>query len=253
MFRPGLLSGVTEGLEVPGRKHETDNVVDRSSGAPCGCKTVDNPLSALGTVLNSICSAVETNSNAAKAAESKMAAMEARVASIEKELEVKFEQCQTNLHVLLDHVTANFSSFEDSLRASKYQVGFTVRFSADPVTNVGANAIYQFNNVITNVGNGYNHQTGVFTAPVAGLYAFHLNIMGTNESPAVHLAIEKEGPEVIGHAWAEGSTDNYDQGSTTVVVSMQQGQQAWVRHQGGNTHIRGSNWSAFTGLLVQTQ
>lgn len=121
MFHPGLLSGVTEGLEVPGRKHETDNVVDRSSGAPCGCKTMDNPLSALGTVLNSICSAVETNSNAAKAAESKMAALEARVASIEKELEVKFEQCQTNLQVLLDHVTANFSSFEDSLRASKYQ------------------------------------------------------------------------------------------------------------------------------------
>lgn len=132
-------------------------------------------------------------------------------------------------------------------------MGFTVRFSADPVTNVGANAIYQFDNVITNVGNGYNHQTGVFTAPVAGLYAFHLNFMSTNDSPNIHLTIEKEGPEVIGHAWAEGSTDNYDKVSTTVVVSMQQGQQAWVRHQAGSTHIRGSNWSAFTGLLVQTQ
>lgn len=35
--------------------------------------------------------------------------------------------------------------------------------------------IVQFDNVITNVGSGYNEDKGVFTAPVRGYYQFHVH------------------------------------------------------------------------------
>jgi len=45
--------------------------------------------------------------------------------------------------------------------------------------DVGATADIAFNNVTENVGSGYNSSTGVFTAPVAGLYFFSAGVTFT--------------------------------------------------------------------------
>lgn len=46
-------------------------------------------------------------------------------------------------------------------------------------SDVASTADIVFNNVIENVGSGYNSSTGVFTAPVAGLYFFSAGVTFT--------------------------------------------------------------------------
>jgi hypothetical protein len=48
--------------------------------------------------------------------------------------------------------------------------------SSDPL-NIGPTASIILSRVITNVGNGYDPQTGVFTVPVTGLYDIQLTYM----------------------------------------------------------------------------
>jgi hypothetical protein len=42
---------------------------------------------------------------------------------------------------------------------------FTVTFSDSDITGLGTNQVLKFDLIISNQGNGYNKNTGVFTAP----------------------------------------------------------------------------------------
>lgn len=46
--------------------------------------------------------------------------------------------------------------------------------------------------VVSNIGNGYDALTGVFTAPYSGTYLFVLNIM-VNNNNYIQVAIDKSG------------------------------------------------------------
>lgn len=49
-----------------------------------------------------------------------------------------------------------------------------------------------FDMVVSNIGNGYDALTGVFTAPYSGTYLFVLNIM-VNNNNYIQVAIDKSG------------------------------------------------------------
>jgi hypothetical protein len=55
-------------------------------------------------------------------------------------------------------------------------VGFQARRSTDPFS-LAANAPVIFDVVISNIGGAYDDHTGMFTAPVNGVYTFHMNCM----------------------------------------------------------------------------
>ena len=56
------------------------------------------------------------------------------------------------------------------------EVGFNARFSSKPTVSVTGTQNIVFDHVDLNQGHGYDKITGMFTAPVSGLYQFSLHI-----------------------------------------------------------------------------
>jgi hypothetical protein len=81
-------------------------------------------------------------------------------------------------------------------------VAFTAMFSHDNVSDgiqLSPHQTLIFDKVITNAGNGYNPLTGIFTAPVAGHYAFSIVMMKANNGthPSLSLALMKQVRDAI--------------------------------------------------------
>eukprot|EP00916_Digyalum_oweni_P004898 GHVL01008788.1.p1 GENE.GHVL01008788.1~~GHVL01008788.1.p1 ORF type:complete len:206 (+),score=14.15 GHVL01008788.1:235-852(+) len=155
--------------------------------------------------------------------------------------------------VLLQNLQAEVSALKTRQHIISTQVAFFVRFKADPSSTDGTHlttlSTLKFDNVITNIGNGYDHVTGIFTAPVTGVYAFFLSAMSANQQASIFLSINKHGV-ILDEVFAEGGSDNYDQGSTQVTAHLSVGEQVWVRQEGG-TVVRGGYWTVFNGYLLQ--
>jgi hypothetical protein len=60
--------------------------------------------------------------------------------------------------------------------AAESAVAFTARFTNYEITGLGQGQILKFDLIVSNQGNGYNRNTGEFTAPSAGTYAFYMNV-----------------------------------------------------------------------------
>lgn len=131
-------------------------------------------------------------------------------------------------------------------------VAFTVRFLNDN-NSAGLVLSHQqtlkFDDVITNIGNGYDSQTGLFTAPVSGVYAFFLSAMAVDNSGDLDLVIEKH-VVLLDIVYAQGAAGFNDQGSSQVSTHLTAGEQVWVRQETGS-RIRGGPWTVYTGYLVQ--
>ena len=84
-------------------------------------------------------------------------------------------------------------------------VAFTVHFSADDVGDgialSSTNPVLQFDSVVTNIGDGYDPHTGIFTAPAAGTYAFFLTEMAPNSHGALNLDIMSR-QQVLDETWS---------------------------------------------------
>jgi hypothetical protein len=111
-----------------------------------------------------------------------------------------------------------------------------------------------FDHVVTNAGNGYDHVTGVFTAPVAGHYAFPLVLMEPEDSthPNVLLSLVKD-DVIVDQIFADNfEADSNEQGSTHTVLHLSAGERVWTRMERGDG-VRGSYWTVFTGYLVHVE
>ncbi|XP_052083645.1 complement C1q-like protein 2 [Mytilus californianus] len=100
-----------------------------------------------------------------------------------------------------------------------------------------------FERVITNIGNGYNNHTGMFTATDNGLYFFMASFIPEGSSRA-HLEMIKNSV-VIARGRAHGS------GSMQAVVKLMTGDVVRCRHwSGSGTETVYKNFSFFSGYLI---
>ncbi|KAK7474369.1 hypothetical protein BaRGS_00034417 [Batillaria attramentaria] len=149
-------------------------------------------------------------------------------------------------------LTALKNSVNECRHVSSYivnqgKLAFTAHMSGANV-NVGSTP-FIFDVVTTNIGNGYNHQTGTFTAPYRGVYAFFVNVLNHRDYDYIHVAIEKNG-QVLAVTLAETHEDAFDKGSAMATTRMQQGDQVVVRRVDGANEIRGEPTTMFSGFLV---
>ena len=123
---------------------------------------------------------------------------------------------------------------------------FTTRTPRDQ--NLGANQNIIFDNVVTNIGNGYNLHQGVFVAPVAGTYVFFSTVLANNDGEAwVHIAVNGKN---MANFYARGTDGRHDSGSQMIVVTLNQGDDVSVQSNSTPESVYGSSYTTFSGYLL---
>lgn len=104
-----------------------------------------------------------------------------------------------------------------------------------------------FQQVLTNIGNAYNNNTGAFVAPVDGTYVFHATIMGIDTGSDKHTSVHFD---VNGTRYAELYVTAYDQSSQMLVINLKPGQTVTLRNYQPDEGFIGQHFSSFSGFLL---
>ncbi|XP_030580204.1 complement C1q tumor necrosis factor-related protein 3-like [Archocentrus centrarchus] len=109
-----------------------------------------------------------------------------------------------------------------------------------------------FKRVVTNIGNAYNPNTGIFTAPVRGAYYFGLTLHGHGDPAYPTAARLFKNGELIFSAW-EHQPANSPSTSNGASLLLEVGDQVLVRLWAGAKIYDDSNYhSIFRGHLLFT-
>ncbi|XP_039456123.1 complement C1q-like protein 2 [Oreochromis aureus] len=174
----------------------------------------------------------------------KVNCMEAKL----KESETRLKESENQI-LELQHKEATKIIFSATLRGS----GHTGPFNTD--------TILVYKRVITNIGNAYSPVTGVFTAPIAGVYYFTL-FYHAGGSHTQYLFLHKNSEVMVmtnDHVTHSEVADNGGNAvirmaskfaTTAVFLELQQGDKVYVR-MGKLSHVWASeSQTTFSGFLV---
>ena len=122
--------------------------------------------------------------------------------------------------------------------------------------NPGKHHTLIFDVVKTNAGNGYNKFSGLFTAPVSGLYALTCSIAMAGTGSYASYEIIKNA-EIEGTFFVDANVSDEDRStSMTVIVSLQVGDVVFIRTSStftphGNVISNVNHRSSVAGWLIQ--
>ncbi|XP_018543250.1 complement C1q-like protein 4 [Lates calcarifer] len=105
-----------------------------------------------------------------------------------------------------------------------------------------------YNALIANTGDAYSASTGVFTAPVEGVYCFIFSYHAGGHKFA-HLALLKNGEAVI-RTSDHASADTADNGGNAAVLELKTGDQVNVLLAAGSHVWASSHHTTFSGFLI---
>lgn len=105
--------------------------------------------------------------------------------------------------------------------------------------------------MITNEGNGYDSTTGMFTCSKPGLYFFTHTVKQSGLEAMYHGAsgtLMVNGISKVGSVVCTFHTDQHLQGTNSVIVRLEEGDEVWIR--GGGLIEGNMNATTFTGFWV---
>ncbi|XP_067435968.1 cerebellin-1-like [Thunnus thynnus] len=113
--------------------------------------------------------------------------------------------------------------------------------------NTDTTLIYR--RVLTNIGGAYSQYTGIFTAPVAGVYYFTIFFHAGGQY-AAKLYLYKNNQVMVMTGDHPSKYDSTDNGGNAVFLQLQRGDMVYVRLP-ANSHVWGNNYhTSFSGFLV---
>ena len=107
-----------------------------------------------------------------------------------------------------------------------------------------------FDTIVTNAGQGYDNNTGIFVCPVSGFYQFAATVVSESGADKnLDAELMYNGHQIVRlHATLFG----YDQGSQVVNIHCRQGERVWIRHMmgAGDSAQMPAGYSTFSGALL---
>merc|ERR1712035_10279 len=164
---------------------------------------------------------------------------------------------ETELDVLTEKLAAMETRLKESenlimelRKKERTQVIFSAEAGARGAIgpfNTETTLIYK--TVITNIGNAYSESTGIFTAPVAGVYYFTIFHHSGGERGTL-LLLYKNSQHMVTTQDHPAVHETAHNGGNAVFLQLQRGDQVYVR-MAANSHVWGSNYhTTFSGFLV---
>ncbi|XP_063324723.1 complement C1q tumor necrosis factor-related protein 6-like [Pelmatolapia mariae] len=170
----------------------------------------------------------------------------------------EFSAMREKIHSLetkMMNIENRLTGYESCILQLEQKERNTVIFSAgigggSPLGPFNTDQTIIYDRVFVNTGNAYNVFTGIFTAPVSGVYYFtYFCHSGGVRKTSLHLY---KNNEVILHIHDHQSADAADNGGNAVFLQLQQGDTVYV-HLKANTHVyRSSTVTNFSRYLRKT-
>ncbi|KAL3864016.1 hypothetical protein ACJMK2_005728 [Sinanodonta woodiana] len=137
-------------------------------------------------------------------------------------------------------------------RAISPEYGFMAMLS-NHVGGLHLNQPIVFDKVITNIGDAYNNQNGMFTCIVPGTYLFTFSIMA-DTTEYVEAALALNGNHVINAISDHTGTTVWDMGSSSAILSLREGDVVsvviqWPDRVDNTLHANG--YTSFSGYLLR--
>ncbi|XP_061169990.1 complement C1q-like protein 3 [Saccostrea echinata] len=163
----------------------------------------------------------------------------------------EYESCiETHLHYLknkvdsLDEQVGRFSS----MTQPKTLTAFQAQLSSDRTFNGGS--IWKYDQVLTNVGSGYNPATGKFIVPRNGVYLFTWYSLSAPKKYA-HPGLFVDG-RIKGRqaSYNKGGGDKWITTGSTLVLKLQKGNVVCIMDAHGSRSQVSGRWTAFGGVQI---
>ncbi|XP_076088722.1 complement C1q tumor necrosis factor-related protein 3-like [Mytilus galloprovincialis] len=140
-------------------------------------------------------------------------------------------------------------SRRDSVTAQD-KVAFMVK-TISALINIPAKSTVVYHTVVTNIGNGYDKSTGIFTAPSNGIYIFSWTVLTHNHKYFVtYLALN--GNVIIKNYTGANSVADHISSSQNAVLEIKKDDKVFVKVLEGYTgqYMIGNHYSSFSGYKL---
>ncbi|CAC5358880.1 unnamed protein product [Mytilus coruscus] len=155
-----------------------------------------------------------------------------------------FQHFQTVSNKKLQDLIVQQREEFSKMMAKNDVIAFSAYRSASQSLSFGT--IVHFDKVWTNIGNGYNPTTGIFTAPRSGLYHFTSVLMSENYSINLRLFLNDSIKSTM------YIHTKYDTGSFDVLLSLKKKDTVSIKGTGTSTvHSSGGTYMSFSGYTIK--
>ena len=129
-------------------------------------------------------------------------------------------------------------------------------FSAGIITDVnkvwstGEKIVFPY--LISNVGNGYDVSTGIFTAPFDGVYLFTCFLASHTDEIKADLVVNGLPKVGISAIATSGSSGHFGAAGNALPIALVTGDRVWIQHVSGSViwSHSGAPYTTFSGHLI---